>query len=348
MHATVARALYQAALSLVGLHLARRNAHHANAGLGPAHPRYGDAAALLGGGLAHAEDARGVRRRWSDYVVEERCGTSFGELRKGWRVGRELARLGRRDPGAALASMDGGSKGAANRGLCFFTTRCGHYLVKQESAACLRQLERNGVAQRYAARAAQRGSLLPRLVGAYTVRSNASETHWLVMAHTFAGAPPVSAVYDVKGSTAGRRTRPKKGTLKDLDARDDAATLACRRSADVVKALAADTRVLEQLRLLDYSLLIGVCEPRWWDRWRAFRYRRRALNRGVRALPCVDRGFVVVGLIDVFQPWTWAKVCEYYARGALYGWRRISAVPPAVYRRRFLAFVATLLDGPAS
>ena len=341
MHVTLARALYQAALSLVGLHLARRNAQHANQGLSPAHPRYNDAAALLGGGLAHAAKSRTVSRRWREYIVEERCGAAFGELRKRWHCGRELSRIGRRDPCQALEVLGGGgSKGAANRGLCFFVTRCGGYIVKQESSATLRTLD--NVAKTYAARASVQGSLLPRLVGAYTVRSNTTTTHWLVMANTFAGAPKVKAVYDVKGSTAGRRTRPKKGTLKDLDARDDAAQLRCYGSGEVVEALSGDTRVLEQLRLLDYSLLVGVCEPGLFGGWRAARYRRR--DRGTRMLVCRDRGFLVVGLIDVLQPWTWAKVAEYYCRGALRGWRRISAVPPVFYRRRFLAFVSRLLD----
>ena len=60
-------------------------------------------------------------------------------------------------------------------------------------------------------------------------------------------------------------------------------------------------------------------------------------------LTCQNRGFLVVGLIDVLQPWTWTKVAEYYCRGALKGWRRISAVPPVFYRRRFLTFVSKLL-----
>ena len=114
MHVTLARALYQAALSLVGLHLARRNAQHANQGLSPAHPRYNDAAALLGGGLAHAAKSRTVSRRWREYIVDERCGDAFGALRKRWHYGRELARLGRRDPTYALEVLGGGgSKGAA-------------------------------------------------------------------------------------------------------------------------------------------------------------------------------------------------------------------------------------------
>ena len=224
---------------------------------------------------------------------------AFGELRKRWHCGRELARIGSRDPCQALEVLGGGgSKGAANRGLCFFVTRCGGYIVKQESSSTLRTLD--NVAKTYAARASVQGSLLPRLVGAYTVRSNTTTTHWLVMANTFAGAPKIKAVYDVKGSTAGRRTRPKKGTLKDLDARDDAATLACHGSGEVVEALSGDTRVLEQLRLLDYSLLVGVCEPGLFGGWRAARYRRR--DRGTRMLVCRDRGFLVVGLIDVLQP----------------------------------------------
>ena len=268
-------------------------------------------------------------------IVEE----PRGELRKRWHCGRELARLGRRDPSQALEVLGGGgSKGAANRGLCFFVTRCGGYIVKQESSSTLRTLD--NVAKTYAARASVQGSLLPRLVGAYTVRSNTTTTHWLVMANTFAGAPKVKAVYDVKGSTAGRRTRPKKGTLKDLDARDDAATLACHGSGEVVEALSGDTRVLEQLRLL-------TARPSPASASRVWRGGGGALpTTGPRDAHagCRDRGFLVVGLIDVLQPWTWAKVAEYYCRGALRGWRRISAVPPVFYRRRFLAFVSRLLD----
>ena len=79
-----------------------------------------------------------------------------------------------------------------------------------------------------------------------------------------------------------------------------------------MEALSGDTRVLEKLRLLDYSLLVGVCEPGLFGGWRAARYRRR--DRGTRMLVCRDRGFLVVGLIDVLQPWTWAKVAEYYCR----------------------------------
>ena len=81
--------------------------------------------------------------------------------------------------------------------------------------------------------------------------------------------------------------------------------------------LSADVRFLASQKLLDYSLLVGVCEPGLFGGWRAARYRRR--DRGTRMLVCRDRGFLVVGLIDVLQPWTWAKVAEYYCRGALRG-----------------------------
>ena len=56
----------------------------------------------------------------------------------------------------------------------------------------------------------------------------------------------------------------------------------------------------------------------------------------------VETAFPVVGLIDVSA----LDVGEGRARmqSALRGWRRISAVPPVFYRRRFLAFVSRLLD----
>ena len=78
---------------------------------------------------------------------------------------------------------------------------------------------------------------------------------------------------------------------------------------------------------------------------------RRGAQRDTRdtaagGAPRRDGSFLVVGLIDILQPWTWAKKLEFLCRGALRGYGAISAVPPATYRARFLAFAGDLLGGP--
>ncbi|KAH8073033.1 hypothetical protein JL721_3008 [Aureococcus anophagefferens] len=198
-------------------------------GLDAAHPRYGAAAALLSGGLRHArskpphgDDAAGVARAVT--IDGEACVVTAlrGEPRASarWGLGRSLAALGRSGPGAALAAqVDGGSRGAARRGNVFLLSRDGRFVFKQEDPSVLAALE-GGLAEAYAQRAAARGSLLPRLVGAYTVERGGETTHWLATTNVFGcrpgGCVAVRDKYDVKGSTAGRRTRPKSGTLKDL------------------------------------------------------------------------------------------------------------------------------------
>ena len=59
-------------------------------------------------------------------------------------------------------------------------------------------------------------------------------------------------------------------------------------------------------------------------------------------LVCRDRGFLVVGLIDVLSPGRGPRSRSIDRRGALRGWRRISAVPPVFWEA--LAFVSRLLD----
>ena len=345
-------------------------------GLDAAHPRYGAAAALLSGGLRHGrckpphgDDAAGVARAVTvdgeACVVTERCAASLGGLRRRWGLGRSLTARGRSGPGAALAAqVDGGSRGAARRGNVFLLSRDGRFVFKQEDPSVLAALE-GGLAEAYAQRAAARGSLLPRLVGAYTVERGGETTHWLATTNVFGcrpgGCVAVRDKYDVKGSTAGRRTRPRSGTLKDLDALDDADALRVRGSERVLAALEADTALLADLGLLDYSLLLGVMETPARGPLRPLRrvlgaplravrslaFRRGAAGRGVAVLRGArrDGSFLVVGLIDILQPWTWAKKLEFLCRGALRGYGAISAVPPATYRARFLAFAGDLLGG---
>ncbi|KAH8053345.1 hypothetical protein JL722_9570 [Aureococcus anophagefferens] len=246
---------------------------NATQGLDAAHPRYGAAAALLSGGLRHArctpphgDDAAGVARAVTidgeACVVTERCG----------RASAASAPLGPR-PLARRARPVRARRGPRGAGRRRLAGRAARQRVPAQprreirlqagGPSVLAALE-GGLAEAYAQRAAARGSLLPRLVGAYTVERGGETTHWLATTNVFGcrpgGCVAVRDKYDVKGSTAGRRTRPRSGTLKDLDALDDADALRVRGSERVLAALEADTALLADLGLLDYSLLLGVME----------------------------------------------------------------------------------------
>ncbi|KAJ8604431.1 hypothetical protein CTAYLR_000882 [Chrysophaeum taylorii] len=310
-------------------------------GLDPAHPRHDAVKALLAGlsGLEAPE-------------VTERRPEVFKALRRRWRAQRGLRRMGKSGC-ASLRLVSGGSRGAARRGGVFLISRDGRFILKQESAGAVSELCR--IASDYARYVEDDRSLLPRYVGAYTVACG-DTSHWVVMNNVLDVPFRRVAVYDLKGSTAGRKAPSGAATLKDVDAHH--ADLASRRSSRAIERLDKDTAFLEQNDLLDYSLLVGVFEtrriffsPATWFFW--FR-RRRGRRRGVIALRRRRRrhplktDHLVLGLIDVLQTWDVAKKIEFVCRGAVHGFDAISAVPPHRYRHRFLAFIKTTLSPSSS
>lgn len=281
------------------------------------HPRY-EALRSLVVGLRHE----------SPNVIEHEAAI-FGRLRRRWRARRHLAKL---HADSLVLATGGGSRGAARRGAVFVLTQDGRFMIKEESAEGLAQLRR--IAADYADHVSK-PSLLPRIVGAFTVDGS----HWLVMNNVLYG-PKFRARYDLKGSTAGRRASVGHSTGKDLDAVDDRGFPPPRH---MLTLLDRDTAFLASRNLLDYSLLVGKAERRRSFlaplRFLFFWRHRKAKRRGVLALPDGPRSFVVVGLIDILQPFNMRKKLEFLCRGALYGFDRISAVPPQRYRARFLAFL---------
>ncbi|KAH8050172.1 hypothetical protein JL721_11431 [Aureococcus anophagefferens] len=280
-----------------------------DAGLDAAHPRYGAAAALLSGGLRHArskpphgDDAAGVARAVTidgeACVVTERCGRA-SEASARWGLAARSPRSA--GPGPARPSR---------------RSRDGRFVFKQEDRPLLAALE-GGLAEAYAQRAAAR--VAPAAARRRVYRRTGRRDDALARD---AASPAARRLrrrrdkYDVKGSTAGRRTRPKSGTLKDLDALDDADALRVRGSERVLAALEADTALLADLGLLDYSLLLGVMETPTRGPLRPLR----------RVLGAPFRG----------TPWTWAKKLEFLCRGAL----RL-AYPPVPRRRPRGSFAGT-------
>lgn len=315
--------------------------------LSASHPRYEALSLLLSEGLAHANERTSVVNAQRSSSVCEYRADVFSKRRR-----RGLSRLGRSSASRLKLATGGGSRGASRRGTVFALSADGKYLIKEESASAVERL--CGVAEDYCAKA-QGSSLLPRYSGAYKVTTSGGKTSYFVVMANVMRADAwtrCSTVYDLKGSTTGRKAKSPQSTQKDLDALEADLAVSRRVPRRLIRRLGDDTAFLESRGFLDYSLLVGVFDtPRIPVISRLFRrpmtwlssvlFRRR--ERGVLALHTLQRKkLLIVGLIDVLQNWDLTKRLEYACRGALYGYSEISAVPPQFYRKRFLAFVESL------
>jgi len=105
-------------------------------------------------------------------------------------------------------------------------------------------------------------SLLPKLYGLHRINkpTRAQRVRFVVMSNVFETDLKMHRRYDLKGSTQGRlTTKPIKEStiLKDLDL-DCTFKLAAGWRDHLLNQLEIDCRLLEELQVMDYSLLLGV------------------------------------------------------------------------------------------
>ena len=106
-------------------------------------------------------------------------------------------------------------------------------------------------------------TLLPKFFGLYSIKAAGSgrKVRFVVMANLFCTKHVVHRTFDLKGSTHGRYT--KKGgneavtVFKDLDISSKFRVEEGKRDK-LVKQLEIDCEFLKKLRIMDYSLLVGV------------------------------------------------------------------------------------------
>ncbi|XP_065178957.1 phosphatidylinositol 5-phosphate 4-kinase type-2 alpha-like [Sycon ciliatum] len=108
-------------------------------------------------------------------------------------------------------------------------------------------------------------TLLPQYLGMYRVTVGSTETYILVMRSIFSSTLSVHRKYDLKGSTYTRSASDKERakdlpTLKDNDFTGDGMklTVGAANKEEILGLLEADTNFLTGLKLMDYSLLVGI------------------------------------------------------------------------------------------
>ena len=108
-------------------------------------------------------------------------------------------------------------------------------------------------------------SLLPKFFGIYSIKAlgSATKVRVVVMANLFPSKYPIHRTFDLKGSRHGRFTKPTSvgnenpTVFKDLDISSKFRVEEGKRDK-LLHQLRTDCALLQRLRVMDYSLLVGV------------------------------------------------------------------------------------------
>ncbi|XP_062843514.1 phosphatidylinositol 5-phosphate 4-kinase type-2 alpha isoform X3 [Trichomycterus rosablanca] len=108
-------------------------------------------------------------------------------------------------------------------------------------------------------------TLLPQFLGMYRLTVDGDETYMIVTRNVFSPRLPVHKKYDLKGSTVSREATDKEKTkelptYKDNDFINDGQKIYIdeENKKMFLEKLKSDVEFLAQLKLMDYSLLVGI------------------------------------------------------------------------------------------
>ncbi|OMJ65132.1 hypothetical protein SteCoe_39153 [Stentor coeruleus] len=151
-----------------------------------------------------------------------------------------------------------------------------------------------------------------------------------------------SYIFDLKGSKVDREVKfddtlcPPKGViLKDLNFQQLGYKLAiCQDKAEhLIKNLSDDFYVLKEAGIMDYSILLGVCDE-FSDDEKLNRYSEKTLTGEIISL----------GIIDLFQEYNLSKVSETAVKSVFNKKSEISSTNPQVYYERICKFVISIFS----
>ena len=105
-------------------------------------------------------------------------------------------------------------------------------------------------------------SLITRFYGMHRVKlpHMRRRMHFVIMASVFAGDKELQCQYDLKGSMVGRFASPSEKVYKDQDflRHRQSIALGHTNKAKFVNQIRRDSTFLQKLRIMDYSLLLGI------------------------------------------------------------------------------------------
>eukprot|EP00979_Chaetoceros_neogracilis_P013169 scaffold3710_cov286-Chaetoceros_neogracile.AAC.26 len=149
----------------------------------------------------------------------------------------------------------------AKSGQFFFYSRDGRYMIKtqtQEEKDFLRLI----LPHYYTHLRENPHSFITHFYGMYRVKipDLGKSIHFVIMKSVFNTDREIHKIWDLKGSTLGRRAKRGDGVSKDLDFVDEGRKLKVHPSTKtaIMKQLKKDSDFLAKMHIMDYSLLFGV------------------------------------------------------------------------------------------
>lgn len=320
-----------------------------------------------------------------DFKFKDYCPEVFRELRLLFGI----------DPADYLVSITGkyilselGSPGKS--GSFFYYSRDYRFIIKTIRHSEHRQLRR--ILRDYYDHVKDNpNTLISQFYGLHRVKmpipgKGTRKVHFVVMNNLFPPHRDIHVKYDLKGSTWGRITRLdpnediSKYTLKDLNflERHDHIKFGPAKRNLFFKQLEADVKLLQKIKVMDYSLLLGihdvkrgnshdtglsVFEPKSSDKTALINTNPRDLDRedlptdvfpgrskyvfyghdgGIRATNednTPELEIYYLGIIDCLTYYNTKKRLETIWRSLSHPRLTISALPPSEYGNRFLDFI---------
>lgn len=196
-------------------------------------------------------------------------------------------------------------------------------------------------------------TLLPKFFGQYCYICGGRNIRLIIMNNLLPSTIEIHQKYDLKGSTYKRKassyeiSKPSP-TYKDLDFMEHhkEGLILDRSIYDaLMKTMAADLRVLESFKIMDFSLLVGIhkldkargSEPINIESWGAIPAEN---GEGEKLL-------LFIGIIDILQSYRLRKKLEHTFKSLIHDGDSISVHKPSYYCKRFQEFVATRVLKPA-
>lgn len=200
-----------------------------------------------------------------------------------------------------------------------------------------------------------RDTLLARLYGLHQLK----DVCFVVMENVFNTDKQIHHIFDLKGSTFGR-TNPEGPVKKDLDFDQQVRIrLGFQRKGALMDQLERDIRFLENLSLIDYSLLVGIhdCTPSETNAISAavstysqqpqngLSSKRKPFWREEHGglFELYHKHVYYFGVIDFLIEYSLRKEVEHSVKMLYYG-DGCSVVPPAEYASRFLNFIESHIE----
>uniref|UniRef100_A0A8C1VAF9 Phosphatidylinositol 5-phosphate 4-kinase type-2 alpha n=2 Tax=Cyprinus carpio TaxID=7962 RepID=A0A8C1VAF9_CYPCA len=214
-------------------------------------------------------------------------------------------------------------------------------------------------------------TLLPQFLGMYRLTVDGDETYMTVTRNVFSHRLPVYKKYDLKGSTVAREASDKEKTkelptYKDNDFINDGQKIYIdeENKKMFLEKLKNDVEFLAQLKLMDYSLLVGIHDVERGEQEQPEEENspsntldsNRPLGPG-EFDPAIDvyaikshenapkKEIYFMAVIDILTPYDAKKKAAHAAKTVKHGaGAEISTVNPEQYSKRFYDFITTILS----